>query len=73
MREKSIVPATLVALLVDRDEAVLSLLEAAKLLLVTLEDLPEWRREVCGPVDIVPVEGDQSKEVHNLLIRLRVL
>ena len=36
MREKSIVSATLVTLLVDRDEAVLALLEAAKLLLITI-------------------------------------
>jgi hypothetical protein len=36
MREKSIVSATLVALLVDRDEAVLALLEAAELLLVPI-------------------------------------
>jgi hypothetical protein len=41
MNEKSIVPATLVALLVDRDEAVLSLLEAAKLLLVTIAGIAD--------------------------------
>ena len=32
----------------------------ADLLLVTLEDLPEGCSEVCGPVDIIPIEGDQS-------------
>lgn len=41
MREKSIVPATLVTLLVDRDEAVLALLEAAELLLVTIAGIAD--------------------------------
>ena len=32
----------------------------ADFLLVALEDFPERCSEVCGPVDIISVEGDQS-------------
>ena len=42
------------------------------LVFIALEDLPEGRGKVGGAMDIIPVEGDQPQEVHDLLIRFRV-
>ena len=53
MSEKSIVPASLVALLVDRDEAVLALLEAAEFLFVPIAGVTDADALITVPRHIV--------------------
>jgi hypothetical protein len=45
----------------------------ADALFVSFEDLAEGCGEVSGAMDVVPVEGNETQEVHDLLVCFRVL